>query len=402
MHSIFNKKISMIIEDYKKGHSIGLTTSHVESHKRFSQKNSHILIMMSAIIILSVVYFFISNNAGFYGKTIAKIICVDENVSYVQDMNGKTEQIKKQKIKAVIMNGSHKGKEIELQNKTSFSQVNDLNLKMNDEVFVTIKEGTDKNIVSSTILDFKRDKYMGYITMLFVLLILLIGGYKGFKSLCSVIINICIFLVFIEMFLRGFNFTILSIFASVLFITLSIIIVCGINKKTLSAIVSTIACTIIAMLITLLVIKLNNWNGIHFEEMEFLTHSPEEIFLVEILIGTIGAIMDISVSISSSLKEIYDIKPDIGTKELTKSGMEIGKDIMGTMTNTLLFAYISGSMPIILLLFRNNYPISYIINFNLSLEFIRALTGSIGVVLSIPVSIYISVFFIKNSKIGEV
>lgn len=361
------------------------------------------LIMLAFIIIIfSVSYLFLSKNEGFYDKTIAKIISVDAKYSTAHGINGETEQIKNQKIKAVIMNGPHKGQEIELQNKASFSQINDLDLKVNDEVFVTLKEDANKNIISSQINDFKRDKYIGYTIMLFAVLILLIGGYKGFRSLCSVAINICIFLVLVQLFLYGFNFTIGSIVASILFIVLSITIVCGRNKKAFSAIVSTMICTLIAMSISLLVIKLNNWNGIHFEEMEFLTHAPENIFLVEILIGTLGGIMDISISIASFVKERYDIKPNIETKELIKSGFELGKDIMGTMANTLLFAYISGSIPIILLLFRNNYPISYIVNINMSLEFIRAITGSIGVVLSIPISIYISVFLIRNNKIGEI
>jgi len=358
-----------------------------------SNKKS-LIILASIFIIFTASYLFISKDEGFYDKTIAKIVSVDEKSSNVQDINGKIEQIKDQKIKAVIMNGSYKGEEIELQNKSSFSQINDLDLKVNDEVFV--------DIVSSKIIDFKRDNYMGYITLIFVLLILIVGGYKGLRSLCSVIINICIFLVLVEMFLYGFNFTAASIFASILFIVLSTTIVCGISRKTFSSIISTIACTFMAMLISLLAIKLNNWNGIHFEEMEFLIHSPENIFLVEILIGTLGAIMDIAITISSYVKERCDMNPNIKTRELIKSGMEIGKDIMGTMTNTLLFAYISGSIPIILLLLKNNYPISYIINTNMSLEFIRAITGSIGVVLSIPISIYISVLFMKNNKIGEV
>jgi uncharacterized membrane protein len=366
-------------------------------------RNKKFLIILAAlIIILSASYFFISNNERFYDKTIAKIISVDEKSSESQDINGKIEKVKDQKIKAVIMNGSHKGEEIVLQNKTSFSQVNDLNLKVNDEVFVTINVGADNKIVSSQINDFKRDKYMGYIIMLFSSLILLIGGYKGFRSLCSVIINICVFLMLVETFQFGLGFIIASIAASILFIILSIAIVCGINKMAMSAIVSTLACTAIAMLISLTVIMFNNWNGIHFEEMEFLIHSPETLFLVEIAIGTLGAIMDIAISISSYVKERCDMKPDIEKDELLKSGMELGKDIMGTMTNTLLFAYFSGSIPLILLLIKNNYPISYIININLSLEFVRALTGSIGVVLSIPVSIYIAVFFMKNKKIGEV
>jgi uncharacterized membrane protein len=111
--------------------------------------------------------------------------------------------------------------------------------------------------------------------------------------------------------------------------------------------------------------------------------------------------MDIAISISSSLKEIYDKNPQIERKMLINSGMEIGKDIMGTMANTLVFAYVSGSIPIILLLLRNGFPISYIININLSLEIVRALTGSIGIVLSIPITIYTSVMLLKSYKIGE-
>ena len=92
---------------------------------------------------------------------------------------------------------------------------------------------------------------------------------------------------------------------------------------------------------------------------------------------------------------------DIDTKVLIKSGMEIGKDIMGTMSNTLVFAYISGSIPMILLLLKNGYSTLNIINFNISLEIIRALTGSIGIVISIPVTLYISVILLRRNKIGE-
>ena len=316
-------------------------------------------------------------------------------------MNGKTESIKNQQIKAVIMNGIHKGKEIQLQNTASFSGVNDLNLKINDEVFVSIEDGANKEIISSKILDLKRDKYILAIAIFFSLLILLVAGNKGFRSLSSVVINIIIFVTTIELFLHGYNLMLIAIIASILFIILSISIVCGINKKALSAIIGTMAGTVISMLIAAMVIHLTGSNGIHFEEMEFLTHPPEQIFFIEILIGTLGAIMDIAISIASSLKEIYDKNPHIEKKVLITSGVEIGKDIMGTMANTLIFAYVSGSIPIILLLLRNGFPISYIININLSLEFIRGLTGSIGIVLSIPITIYTSVLILKNQKIGE-
>lgn len=366
-------------------------------------KNRRIFIFLISLIVITILFFdFMSNNESFYKRTIAKITAVTEKEGSQAGMDGKEEQISKQQIKAIIMNGNYKGKEIQLENTTSYSQVNDLNLKVNDEVFVSVQANSYKQITFCKILDFKRDKYIAYITTLFILLILLIGGAKGLRSLTSVLINIIILSIIIGLFLHGFNLALVAITASVLFIILSIAIVGGINKKTLSAVIGTMAGTLISMLIAAFVIQINHWNGIHFEEMEFLTHPPEQIFIIEILIGTLGGIMDIAISISSSIQEIYDKNPHIEKKMLINSGMEIGRDIMGTMANTLVFAYISGSIPIVLLLLRNGFPISYIININLSLEIIRALTGSIGIVLSIPITIYTSVMLIRSLKTGEV
>ncbi len=366
-------------------------------------KNNKLTFIVSILLVLvfAFFYYFISNNEAYYDKTIAKITSVNETSSKITNVNGNVEQVKKQQIKSIIMNGNYKGKELQLQNSSSYSGVNDLNLKVNDEVFVSVQQDTNSKAISGKILNLKRDKYIVYITAIFVLLILLIGGLKGFRSLFSVIINIIIFSIVIRLFLHGFNLILISVIASLLFVFLSISIVSGINKKTLSAILGTMAGTLLSMLIAVVVIQSNHWNGIKFEEMEFLTHPPEQIFYIEILIGTLGSIMDIAISISSSIKELCDKNPNIETKVLINSGKEIGKDIMGTMTNTLVFAYISGSIPLILLLLKNGFPIFYIISINLSLEFIRALTGSIGIVLSIPITIYVSVLFFKNHKIGE-
>ncbi|AWI06232.1 YibE/F family protein [Clostridium drakei] len=358
------------------------------------------IVAISLILICGIIYCFISNNENYYDKTIAKIIYIRETPSKVTNINGDIEQIKKQQIKSIIMNGNFKGQEIELENSSSYSGVNNLNLKVGDEVFISTQQDTNNKIISGKILNLKRDKYVVYITSIFIFLILLVGGFKGFRSLASVIINIIIFCIIIKLFIHGYNLIFISIIASLLFVILSISIVCGINKKTLSAVLGTISGTLLSMLIAVLVIQLNHWNGIKFEEMEFLTHPPEQIFYIEILIGTLGSIMDIAISISSSIKELCDKNPNIESKVLINSGKEIGKDIMGTMTNTLVFAYISGSIPLILLLLKNGFSIFYIISINLSLEFVRALTGSIGIILSIPITIYISVILFKNHKIG--
>nr|WP_312292249.1 YibE/F family protein [Clostridium chromiireducens] len=367
-----------------------------------NDKTRTIIIIFLIVITSSLSLYFISNNEILYSKPIARIISVNDEESKKEDSNGKTESIKSQKIQAVILNGIYKGKTVELNNISSFSQANDLNLKVNDEVFISITDNDNLQINSAKILEFKRDTYVIYILNIFIVLIIIIGRFKGFKSLVSVVVNILILLAVIKLFTQGSDLLFLSIIASILFVTLSILIVSGLNKKTVSAIAGTLIGTLLSVLIAGIVIKLNNWSGIHFEEMEFLTHPPEKIFFIELIIGTLGGIMDIAISISSAIEELYAKNPNIQRKAVINSAREIGQDIMGTMANTLVFAYLSGSIPTILLLLRNGIPITYIINFNLSLEFMRALIGSIGIVLSIPITIFTSIIILKKQMIGEI
>lgn len=363
------------------------------------KRSQYTLIAAIALVIIFMSLFFLSLNENNYNKTIAKITAITEKEGGSDESSG---YVKHQDITATIMNGSHKGEVITLQNSASSSQANDLNFKVNDEVFVSFQENNQHQIRSSMISDFKRDQYIALISTLFILLILLVGGLKGFRSLMSVIINVVIISIVIQLYLHGYNLLPTSIAASILLIILSLLLVSGVNKKTVSAIVSTMGSTLICIFIATAVILTTHAQGIHYEEMEFLTTPPEEVFLAEVLIGTVGAIMDIAISISSSSQEIFDKNPCVEKKVLFNSGLEIGKDIMGTMANTLVFAYLSGSIPIILLWLKNGFSIFYIVKINISLEIIRALTGSIGIVISIPITLLISVALLKNSKIGEV
>lgn len=361
-----------------------------------------LLLWAGVLILVLFSLLFVSNNEESYNKPIAKIISIEEQKSTKKTDDGKIEPMKEQKIQAIIMNGIHKGESVELNNLTSFSQVNDLDLKINDEVFLGIQENDNQEISYAKILELKRDKYIVYIMNIFIILILLVGGAKGFRSLASVFVNIVILFSVIELSTKGYYLIAFSIIASVLFIIFSIMIVSGRNKKSISAIVGTLTGTFVSMLIAGIVIKINNWSGVHFEEMDFLTQPPETIFFIELIIGTLGAIMDIAISISSAVKELYDRNPSISKKSIIKSTREIGQDIMGTMANTLVFAYLSGSIPTILLFLRDGVPITYIISLNLTLEYMRAIVGSIGIVLSIPITMYTSILILKNHNTGDV
>jgi uncharacterized membrane protein len=348
----------------------------------------------------------VSTNEKYYKKTIAKITSVAEKESH--NMQNDSSKSYDQQLKATIMNGIHKGKEIQLNNSVTFSQAYNFKFKVNDEVFVALNVNANNEIISSTITEIKRDKYIIYVFTVFAALILLIGKGKGLRSLTSLIVNVFIFLVIVKLFSHGYNPIAIASIASILFVSISIAVVNGINKKSLSSIIGTIAGTLCAMLIAVTVVALTKTTGLGYQEADFFSslpqksdHTVEQIFLSGVLIGTLGAIMDIAVCISSSIQEICNANPGISKKELIRSGMEIGKDTMGTMANTLFFAYISGSIPLILVLFKNSISLTSIIGINISLEIIRALTGSIGIVISIPLTILVSVTLLKNNKIGE-
>ncbi|WP_066020344.1 MULTISPECIES: YibE/F family protein [Clostridium] len=371
--------------------------SKIVSYKYKSKKNITLFIIIITACILGI--YFVNSNETLYQKSIAKISSISETNFYSRTSDGKYESMKKQHITAVIMNGTYIGKKVKLENTVSYSGVNNINFKTNDEVFISTPKIKGKTI-SSKILDLKRDTYVLYIILIFILFMIIIGGIKGIRSIGSVLVNILIYFSVIELFLHNFNLIFIFITSALLFTLLSLFIVGGVNRKTISAVISTLTGTTITIIIALLTIKINNARGVRFEELEFLTHPPEKIFYIELLIGTLGAVMDIAISISSAINELYTKNPSIKKSSLIKSGFEIGKDIMGTMSNTMLFAYISGSIPMILLLLRNRIPVYNILSENLSLEIIRALTGSIGIVISIPISIFISIELLKHKLTG--
>lgn len=357
------------------------------------KKYRNLAVIASFLFLMSIALFYtVSNNEWRYKNPIAKVISVNNsNGEIKEDLSGNSEQTIKQTIEAKIMNGKHKGQMVQLENSTSFTGAYDINLSAGDEVFLKFEEDADGKIINPEAKNLKRDTYLAYIVLIFSFLILVIGGIKGFRSLISVIMNVVIFSFAIGIYLGGgYNIYVLFIMASIVFVVVSIFLVCGVNKKSISAILGTFASTICTMTLLLIVLYITGGNGLHFENMEFNLGNYQEIFLVEILIGTLGGIMDLAVSISSAIQELKEHNPDISPTEMMRSGMEIGKDTMGTMANALLFAYISGSIPMIIMWMVNDISIGSIISFYLSLEVIRALVGSIGVVLSIPVTLVIA------------
>ena len=363
---------------------------YFKEHKKFCMFYG-ILILLSLIAVI-----FTFNNHYFYKDTIAKIINIKDEYITTEIMDyGYKEDIHNQTIEAVILNGKHKGKTIKLENEYYKGQTYSQKYHKNDEVFISLETHKGK-IRNSHIEGYKRDKYIVILLVSFILIIILVGHLKGFLSIISLIINIILFNTIVYLNVKDIPLPLLSFIGAIIFSSICLTLVSGKNKKTLSAILSSITGVTITLLISLIVINITNYSGIRFENMELLTRPYEGIFISEIILGGLGAIMDISISISSSLNELLEKSPKITSKQLIKSGFNIGRDIMSTMINVLFFTYICTIIPNLCILFRNGINLGTLINSYITLEMTRALIGAIGITITIPISIYITVLMYKR------
>lgn len=152
---------------------------------------------------------------------------------------------------------------------------------------------------------------------------------------------------------------------------------------------------------TYIVIDISNYKGVNLNSMSFLTVPIEDVFMASLMIGGLRAIMDISITISSSISELIEKNNNIKVSTLINSGNEIGKDIFSTMVNVLFFTYLCGGLPIFVLALRNGFSLYNYISVNFSLEISRFLVGSIGIILAIPISLFISILILKRGKTYE-
>ncbi|WP_412675837.1 YibE/F family protein [Bacillus paramycoides] len=368
--------------------------------KRITRKQ--ILLYTILLLCFSASIIFVHHNYSYYERPIAKVIKTKlESSSEISDKNNNLDKIYTQSIVAQLKNGKEKGQLIHLVNEYSLSGGYDQEYHVGNELFVSIHKGTEKSVkITGDITDVKRDKYVLISGWIFVFVLIFIGKRQGFFSIISLAINVVLLSYALDVYLHTLNSNLLLIcsVSVILIIFISLLLTNGFNEKTFAAIFSTILGTFISLLITYLIIWLTAEKGLRYEEMQFLTRPYKEVFMAGVLIGSLGAVMDVAITMSSSIFGLYEENNNISMKALKTSGMDIGKDIMGSMTNILFFAYISGSIPIIIVFLKNASPLGYTLSINLSLELTRALAGGIGIALTIPIGLYTTIYFINRKK----
>lgn len=266
---------------------------------------------------------------------------------------------------------------------------------------IEVKEG-DRIIVQSAevdgstefyIAEFSREAPLLLITILFVLSVLIVGGVKGAKAIISlVIMGLIIFYIMLPLILRGFNPILVTVGLSSVMTGLFLFFIGGFNRKTAAAILGTIGGLVAAGLLAYFVGKASYLTGLSSSEAQMLDFLQSDIdsqglLFAGMIIGALGAILDVGISIASAMEQIKEAAPESDFQTLLTRGLHVGRDMMTTMSNTLILAYVGTALPLLLLFQAGNSSWSSVINLDLiATEIVRALAGSIGLTLAIPLT----------------
>lgn len=339
-------------------------------------------------------------------EVLTKGVVLDVREINISEEEKNFPDVKQWDVKMEITKGQYKGRQLNAIHYEGDNPAYDFSVLPGDEVIIGL-EIEDFVLKDVYIANIAREKYIYYLFAIFVMCILLIGARQGLKTVISLVVTgWAVIKILLPAILAGKNPIVITIFVSAGITVITLMLISGFTKKSLSAIAGTIIGVLLGGLLAKYVIALARVNGLGSEESRLFFYSFAEgkldiagILFAGIVIGALGAVMDVAMSIASSVNEIHKVKPDVSFAELTRSGLNIGRDIIGTMSNTLILAYTGGSLSLMLLLLANDIPYLKYINLDvITTEIIRAFSGSIGLFMAVPFTAIISALLCQLPK----
>ncbi|WP_195468933.1 YibE/F family protein [Clostridium sp. D43t1_170807_H7] len=368
----------------------------MEKVKKYIRNNKIRVFSLLILFVTSIaIFIWTNNNYSVYKSTIAKVIKVSESLDKTEEgPDGRVENYYNQVITAKVKNGEFKGEIVTLKNTYSSSMLKNEKYKKGDDLLVNIRENNGE--FTGSISGIKRDKFIVLFIEIFIFTIVVIAGNFGVYTLATLIVNISAFIYFIRLYISGKDFMLINLLMIIFFSTVTLLLLGGFSRKNIGAIISTLITTSLIYVLYKLTIEFTG--DLHYELMDYIAgpNDIENIFLSGVIIGCLGAVMDVSITINSAVNEIVNSTKSITIKQLVKSIREIGHDIMGTMINVLMFSYIGGSLAIVILKIINGYSLVRMIQFDISFEIVRFLIGSIGIVAAVPISALVAVLFFRK------
>ena len=305
-----------------------------------------------------------------------------------------------QKLRVKILEGKYKDTEFEVYNTLSSLHSN-FAYKGLKAVF-TLRESGGKTAV--WLYNLKRDSHVFALLGLFFAALILLGRGQGLKSALGLVFTcVLIVTVLIPALFAGFPPVPVSIGLVSIMTIVSFILISGFTRKTYTAIAGTVSGITIAGIISAIVSYSAQLSGVNMEGGEQLLNLAPDynlkldgLLFTSILIASLGAVMDVSMSIASSMQEMLAVNPRLSKKELFRSGLTVGKDITGTMSNTLILAFAGSSLPLVMMIWGYSMSFTQFINIpRIVIEVMHGISGSIGIIAAVPCTALAALFVLR-------
>jgi uncharacterized membrane protein len=339
-------------------------------------------------------------------RYVGKIILVnDENI-----VRAGMARLGYQELEIKISQGRYKNKILRIKNSLLGDMEFDEFYKIKDRVLVSVQEKNGE-IINTNLNGHYRCFWIKIMFIIFVLLLIFYSKYTGLRAILSFILTfLIIWKLMIPLFFYGINPILVCVMILMLISSVIIFLVAGFTKKGVSALLGTVSGLMSAVILTFIFGNLMKLFGMTEPFAQSLLFSGnfnlnmQAIFYSGIIIGASGAAMDIAMDIAASMEEVRNKKQDISKKELRKSGFNVGKSVIGTMTTTLLLAYSGSYTTLLMLFYQKGYTLSQILNLKIiSAEVMRTLIGSIALVIVAPLTaIFAAHIYTTDYKISKI
>ena len=337
-------------------------------------------------------------------RCVAEVVAVDDSLIIDTGLVRSGDQI----CTLHVLTGQFRGRTITGANRLRGSLAEDKIYAAGDRALVVISHEGDE-VVAVTMTDHFRLNWEVVLAVLFAVLLILFAGRTGLRALLSFVLTVLmLWKLLVPLYLKGWNPIWVGLLVTLLLTALIISMVYGFDRRSAAAVSGSFLGIAVTALLGMAFTDAFQIHGAVMEGAESLLYAGfahlnlTQIFMASIFIGASGAVMDLSVDITSAVAEVVAKKPDISAWEAVRSGMNVGRAAMGTMTTTLLLAYSGGYVSLLMVFMAQGTPVSHILNYKyVAAELVHTVVGSFGLVTVAPFTALCAGFLLTRKKNKE-
>lgn len=372
----------------------------VDKDKEYSQgrvrKMKRAQLLWTAVFLLVFIVFVVRLNQVEKAELVSRTGQTFEKAEVIKILEDNRQEnglrVGSQKVRVRMLTGVRKGEELDITSSSGYL----FGAVCREGMKVVVMQSVAGETTVSSVYSQDREWAVYLFALLYLAALCLIGGWQGVRGCLGLVFTFfCMIFVYLPLIYLGYSPLGTAVFVCFLTTLVTMYLIGGASRKTMAATCGTVSGVIIAGLSAMAFSRASGITGYNVSDIESLmtlwnTRGIQVggLLFSGLLISSLGAVMDVAMSVSSSLQEIFAQNPSMSRRELFRSGMHVGRDMMGTDSNTLILAFVGNSASMLLLNYSYDLPYQQMINSNnIGIAVMQGLAGSFGVVLAVPVTV---------------